>query len=191
MNLQPKGLQDELTKLVPLQEKDFDDLYIVASDPKVWEQHPVPDRYKKDVFQQFFEGAVVSKGAFVVVDKLSGKIIGSTRLYDYDKANSSIVIGYTFLGRDYWGGMYNRSIKKLLLDYAFSFVDTVIFHIGVNNIRSQKAIARFGAKKVKELYVNYGDKPVLNYFYEIKKQEWLNHPIHKNSTTSIHISKLQ
>lgn len=186
MNLQPEGLEDELTRLVPLQEKDFDALYNVASDPKVWEQHPIPDRYKREVFQKFFEGAVASKGAFVVVDKLSGKIIGSTRLYDYDEANSSIVIGYTFLGLANWGGTYNQSIKRLLLNYAFRYVDTVIFHIGVNNIRSQKAIDKLGAKKVKELSINYGEKPVLNYQYEINKHEWLVHPLSKENTISTH-----
>ncbi|HEY4786851.1 MAG TPA: GNAT family N-acetyltransferase [Bacteroidales bacterium] len=175
MNLQPENLEDGLTQLIPSQEKDFEALYEIASDPKIWEQHPISDRYKKEVFLEFFEGAMACKSSFVILDKLSGKPIGSTRFYNYDEAHSSIAIGYTFLSRNYWGGTYNRSTKKLLLDYAFKYVETVIFHIGVNNIRSQKAIDKIGATKTKELYVDYGGKMVLNYEYEIKKHEWLNH----------------
>jgi len=170
MNLQPEYLEDNLTKLVPLQEKDFNALFEVASDPKIWEQHPVSDRHKKEIFQKFFEGAVESKSSFVILDKLSGKIIGSTRYYDYDEVHSAIAVGYTFLSRKYWGGAYNLSSKNLLLNYAFKYVNTVIFHIGVDNIRSQKAIDKLGAKKIKELYKDYSGKMVLNYQYEIKKK---------------------
>ena len=55
MNLQLENLEDDLTKLIPLQEKDFEALYAIAADPKIWEQHPIPDRYKKEIFLSFFE----------------------------------------------------------------------------------------------------------------------------------------
>ena len=54
--LQPT-LENELVKLVPLKQEDFDILYQVASDPLIWEQHPDRFRYKKDVFEKYFEGA--------------------------------------------------------------------------------------------------------------------------------------
>jgi len=44
MNLQPV-LENDLVKLAPLQESDFEALYRVASDPLVWEQHPNKNRY--------------------------------------------------------------------------------------------------------------------------------------------------
>ena len=64
-------LENEQLILFPLQESDFEDLYQVASDPKIWEQHPNKDRWKKEVFRNFFDGAMQSKGAFRIVDKTS------------------------------------------------------------------------------------------------------------------------
>ncbi|MBC7861832.1 MAG: N-acetyltransferase, partial [Bacteroidia bacterium] len=57
-------LQTELIKIQPLSVEDFEKLYKVASDPLIWEQHPNKDRYKRDVFETFFKGAIESKGAF-------------------------------------------------------------------------------------------------------------------------------
>ncbi len=170
--LQPT-LENELVRLVPLKLNDFESLYLAASDPLIWEQHPDRFRYQKKVFEKYFEGAIKSGGAFIIFDKKSGEVIGSSRYYDYDEVKKSIVIGYTFLARKYWGGIYNRAMKILMLDYAFNFVETVIFHIGAENIRSQKAIEKLGAMKVGEIEINYpGEDERLKFIYEIKKSMW-------------------
>lgn len=169
INWQPDFLEDELLKLIPLAETDFDRLYQVAADPLIWEQHPANDRYQSEVFQQFFDEAIAGKTAFLIVDKASNTIIGSTRYYDYKPENASIAIGYTFVARQYWGGSYNRSVKKLLIDYAFQFVDKVYFHIGATNTRSQLAIGKIGAIKVSE--IDLGQQKT-NYEYLIQKQNW-------------------
>ena len=121
INIQPT-LENENVILHPLQDKDFDDLYAVASDPKIWEQHPNKDRCKIEVFKVFFDGAMQSKGAFKIVNKASGHVMGSTRFYDHNQEENSISIGYTFYGRDYWGKGFNHSVKSLMLDYIFQFV---------------------------------------------------------------------
>ncbi|MCG2610572.1 GNAT family N-acetyltransferase [Flavobacterium sp. SM15] len=173
MNLQPV-LENETVKLIPLQESDFETLYHVASDPLIWEQHPNKDRYKREVFQNFFKGALESKGAFKIIDKTSEEVIGSTRFYDYNQPNKSILIGYTFYGRQYWGSTYNPEVKKLMLNYAFQFVDQVFFHIGAHNFRSQKAIERLGAVKTREIDVAYhGEPEKLNFEYLIEKHLWI------------------
>lgn len=102
MNLQPT-LSDNLVVLKPLVNEHFDALYSVASDKLLWEQHPNYDRYKKDVFQDFFQKALESKGAFTIIDSKNKKVIGSSRFYDLNKKDNSIVIGYTFIDRNYWG----------------------------------------------------------------------------------------
>ena len=170
VNLQPT-LENEFVKIRPLTKSDFEELYTVASDPLIWEQHPNPDRYKRAVFETFFKGAIESGGAFIIFDKQTNEVIGSSRYYDYDEKNKSILIGYTFFARNHWGGKYNSSVKQLMIQHAFQFVDTVIFHIGANNIRSQKAIERIGANKIGELEVEYyGEPSKLNFVYEIKKE---------------------
>lgn len=166
-------LENEQLVLYPLLESDFEALYSVASDPKVWEQHPNKDRWKREVFQNFFSGAMQSKGAFKVVDKSTDELIGCTRYYDYNEAENFILIGYTFYGTSSWGKGINPQVKRLMLDYIFQFVPRVQFHIGATNLRSQIAIGRLGAKKIGEEDVAYfGETPKLNFIYEIKKEDW-------------------
>ena len=100
-DLQP-NLKGRLVELRPLRPEDWHALFTVASDPLIWEQHPERDRYEKDVFQVFFREALESGGAFVVIDRSSQQIIGSTRFYGYDPEKSEIEIGWTFLARKYW-----------------------------------------------------------------------------------------
>ncbi len=173
MNIQPT-LENENFRLVPLKETDFERLFAVASDPKVWEQHPNKDRYKREVFLNFFKGAMESKGAFLVLDKTSDEVLGSTRFYDFDKENKTILIGYTFYGTKSWGKNINPQVKKLMLDYIFQFVETVIFHVGKDNIRSRKAMEKLGAAKIGEEEISYfGETPKTNVVYEIRKENWV------------------
>ncbi|MEZ4875931.1 MAG: GNAT family N-acetyltransferase [Flavobacterium sp.] len=170
LDWQPKNLQNELIQLIPLKENHFEELYEVANDELLWEQHPNKLRYKRDVFQNFFDGAVLSKGAFLVRDKNTNKVVGSSRFYDYDEINKTVLIGYTFIGRKFWGKGYNLALKKIMIDYAFQFVEKIHFHIGATNFRSQKAIEKIGAKKIAELEVAYhGEDSKLNFIYEILK----------------------
>ena len=172
INIQPT-LENENVILHPLQDKDFDDLYAVVSDPKIWEQHPNKDRCKIEVFKVFFDGAMQSKGAFKIVNKASGHVMGSTRFYDHNQEENSISIGYTFYGREYWGKGFNHSVKSLMLDYIFQFVSKVHFHIGAENIRSQIAIGRLGTTKIDEQEIAYfGEQAKLNYIYCLTKEEW-------------------
>jgi len=172
INIQPT-LENENVILHPLQDKDFDDLYAVDSDPKIWEQHPNKDRCKIEVFKVFFDGAMQSKGAFKIVNKASGHVMGSTRFYDHNQEENSISIGYTFYGREYWGKGFNHSVKSLMLDYIFQFVSKVHFHIGAENIRSQIAIGRLGTTKIDEQEIAYfGEQAKLNYIYCLTKEEW-------------------
>jgi RimJ/RimL family protein N-acetyltransferase len=169
-DLQPIHLQNELIKLIPIQEDDFEELYNVASDPLVWEQHPNKLRYQKEVFKNYFEGALLSKGAFFIRETATNEPIGSSRFYDYNDTNNSIKIGYTFLGRQFWGNGHNKALKKLMLDYAFQYVDIVFFEVGAQNIRSQKAMEKIGGIKIDEQEVQYfGEDSKLNYIYQIDK----------------------
>lgn len=167
-------LENEFVKLVPLKEDDFEKLYKVASDPLIWEQHPNMNRYQREVFRNYFKGALESGGAFLIYDNKTGEAIGSSRLYDHDPAERVIEIGYTFLARDHWGSVYNRAVKKLMLDHAFTFVGSVIFHIGAQNIRSQKAMERLGGIKTGEIEMEYyGEPKRLNFIYCIHKEDWV------------------
>jgi RimJ/RimL family protein N-acetyltransferase len=145
--LQPT-LKGELVELSPLREEDFDELYAVASDPLIWEQHPVSDRYQEAVFREFFRGGMESGGAFLVRDCKDGRVIGSSRFCGYDEGRSEIEIGWTFLARSHWGGVYNREMKHLMLRHAFRFVNSVVLLVGPQNMRSQKAVEKIGGVRI-------------------------------------------
>ncbi len=139
------SLAGDLLELRPLRTSDFDALFKVASDPLIWEQHPDSDRYQEDVFRGFFEEALASGGALVALDRADGRIIGSSRYHGYDPEQSVVEIGWTFLARAYWGGRYNGEMKRLMLEHAFRSVDRVLFIIGPENRRSQRAVEKIGA----------------------------------------------
>ena len=144
-DLQPT-LKGNLIELRPLAPDDFDALFAAASDPLIWEQHPENDRYTREVFQRYFDGAIDSKGAFAIIERKSGRIIGSSRYCNLNPSESEVEIGWTFLETQFWGGMYNRELKSLMLSHAFQFINRVVFVVGETNLRSQKALLKIGAR---------------------------------------------
>lgn len=145
-DLQPT-LTGDLLELRPLKRNDYHALFDVASDPLIWQQHPAKDRYKESVFGLLFEESLQSGGALVATDQRTKATIGSSRYHAYDESASDVEIGWTFLARDYWGGTYNAEMKRLMLDHAFRYVDSVALLVGSDNIRSQRAAEKIGAKR--------------------------------------------
>ena len=166
--LQPH-LVGDLIELRPLRPEDWESLFAVASDPLIWEQHPARDRFEEEVFKEFFREALESGGAFVVIDRKTQKIIGSTRYFGFDPVKKEIEIGWTFLARSHWGGKYNGELKRLMLDHAFRFVETVVFLIGPTNFRSQKAVEKIGGVMIEPREKTIRGKTVEQIVYEIKK----------------------
>jgi RimJ/RimL family protein N-acetyltransferase len=167
-DLQP-SLRGELLQLRPLRPEDFADLYAVASDPLIWQQHPVKDRYQERIFSGFFRESLESAGALIVAASDSGKVIGSSRFHGLDAIKNEIEIGWSFLARSHWGGIYNKEMKQLMLQHAFQFVSSVIFVVGPRNLRSQKAMEKIGG-------VRAGSRPDSNgqisLIYQITTANW-------------------
>lgn len=172
-DLQPR-LKGKLLELRPLRVEDFRDLYAVASDPLIWEQHPANDRHKEQVFREFVREALESGGALIVLDSMNGHVIGSSRFYRYDEEKSEIEIGWTFLARSHWGGRYNGELKQLMLRHAFNFVTSVIFLVGPQNMRSQKAMEKIGGVRVGSRRDALGRDSVA---YQITASSWMASPL--------------
>lgn len=154
----------------PLTEADWQGMFAAASDPEVWAQHPEPDRCTEIVFRQFFDAAINSGSAFAFVDRASGAIVGSSRYHGHDPEAREIEIGWTFLARAYWGGSYNREIKKLMLEHAFQLVDSVVFRVGETNWRSRKAMEKIGGS-LRDATAGHAidDRDTGNVIYEIRE----------------------
>lgn len=170
--LQPT-LKGELVELRPLRAEDFDVLYAVASDPLIWEVHPERDRYKEEVFRGYFSGAMESGGAFLIVDRQSGEVIGSSRYACLVPERSEIEIGWTFLARSRWGGRFNWDLKRLMLAHAFKFVDRVVLLVGPQNFRSRRAVEKIGGVERGRRIAN-GREAIV---YEITADEFRHGPL--------------
>ncbi len=141
-------LRGELVELRPLRSEDYSDLYAVASDPLIWAQHQASNRHEASIFQSFFQDSLDSCGALIATDASTQLVIGSSRFHGYLKETSEVEIGWTFLARSHWGGVYNGEMKKLMLLHAFRFVNSVVLLVGPDNRRSQRAVERIGGVRV-------------------------------------------
>ncbi|MCP5060343.1 MAG: GNAT family N-acetyltransferase [bacterium] len=137
-------LRGRLVELVPLRKEDREDLYAVAADPLIWEQHPEKTRHERPVFDEFFRESLASGGALLASEVSTGRVIGSSRFHGYDERRSEVEIGWTFLARSHWGGRYNGELKALMLRHAFRYVESVVLFVSPENIRSQRAVLRIG-----------------------------------------------
>jgi N-acetyltransferase len=166
--LQPV-LEGPLVTLRPLRPADHDRLFVVASDPLIWEQHPDKSRSQPDRFRVFFQQALDSGGALLASETTSGVVIGSSRYHGYDEAADEVEIGWTFLARSHWGGQYNGEMKRLMLEHAFRFVERVVFLVDPTNYRSQRAVEKIGAVRV-GTRANGSGRP--SYVFRITARDW-------------------
>lgn len=144
MDRQPVLHGDRLL-LRPLRPGDWDALYAVASDPEIWARHPSHDRWQEPVFRQFFDEALVGGGAFAIIDRATGAVIGSTRFGEPEaEGPGEIEIGWSFLARSFWGKGYNAEFKRLMLAHALAHYERVIFQVGADNVISRKAMENIG-----------------------------------------------
>jgi N-acetyltransferase len=165
--------------LRPLVPKDWQALYVVASDPLLWEQHPVPERAEEPYFREYFDSLLDRGGTLIAERRDTSRIIGSSTYSNYRSAGSGAVeIGSTFLARSEWGGETNRELKRLMLDHAFRFVGLVEFLIGENNWRSRKAIAKIGARLTDRVVVaESAGRTIPHLVYEITREDFANGPL--------------
>lgn len=152
---------------------DWDELFAVASDPLIWEQHPAFDRYQEQVFREYFREGLESRGALVAIDRATTRIIGASRYVWHGPNDDELEIGWTFLARKYWGGRYNLEMKRLMLEHAFTAVDRVVFVVGAGNIRSRRAMLRIGGVLTsrRESTMLHG-RLVESVVFEIRKSDW-------------------
>ncbi len=178
MNRQPV-LEGDRLLLRPLARGDWAALFAVASDPRIWAIHPAPDRWQEPVFRAFFDDALAGGGAMVVIDKASGGIIGSSRWQGYDPAHGgSVEIGWTFLARSHWGGLFNLELKRLMLGHAFQFVGQVIFRVGETNWRSRGAMEKIGGRLTDAIdHSQMAGRDVAHVVYEITRESFATGPL--------------
>lgn len=166
-------LTGDIVIIRPIRPEDWRALFAAASDPEIWKLHPASDRYLEPVFREYFDNALASQMAFVFVDRKTGALIGSSRYNGYDAQRGEIEIGWTFITRDHWGGATNGEVKRLMLDHAFTFAQTVIFWVGETNWRSQRAVEKIGGVKRAGTFTRDAAGAAPHVVYELTKARYL------------------
>ncbi|TZG27582.1 GNAT family N-acetyltransferase [Sphingomonas montanisoli] len=142
-------LEGQCVGLRPLVPADRDALHSVAADPLIWEVHPTPTRWQRPVFDALFDDTMAEGGGMAIHDRATGALIGSSRFSVRYAEPGEAEIGWTFLARAHWGGAINRDVKRTMLVHAFRFVDRVIFRVGIDNIRSRRAMEKIGGIEIR------------------------------------------
>lgn len=178
MDRQPV-LEGERLLLRPLVPEDWQALYAVASDRELWARHPSHNRWQEPVFRTFFEDALDKGGALAILEKETGRLIGSSRFQNYDPADGGVVeIGWTFLARDRWGTGLNAEAKRLMLAHAFGSVARVVFSVGAGNVVSRKAMTNIGGRLTRDTWIEErAGVPTAHVRFEITREEFAAGPL--------------
>lgn len=153
MWLQEVALAASTIELKPLREAHVEDLVQAASDGNLWElwYTGVPSQETATAYVQQAL-ADQKKGLalpFVVIDKATNTVVGSTRFCNADAQNKRVEIGYTWYSKRYQRTALNTCCKQLLLTHAFENLNAIAveFRTHWHNLASRQAIARLGAKQ--------------------------------------------
>lgn len=143
----------KVVKLRPLTLEDTPALYQAAQDKRIWVHTTDVLSTEQDV-RRYIERTLNAKQTgteypFVIVHRETNQLIGSTRFLDISLAHKRLEIGSTWLNPAFWRSPVNTECKYLLLTYCFEQLqlNRVQLKTGHENLRSQQAIERLGAKK--------------------------------------------
>ncbi|WP_152392845.1 GNAT family N-acetyltransferase [Paenibacillus guangzhouensis] len=148
MNVSPVILNGSKVELVPMAYEHSIGLYEAGRYPEIWALTQGRISSLQDA-GEYVRKALESPGnlPFVIIERASGQIVGSTRFYDISLTNRSLEIGSTWLTPTMWRTPINTECKYLLLKHAFETLGTIRVQLKTDsrNVRSQRAIERLGA----------------------------------------------
>ncbi|MDQ0411918.1 GNAT family N-acetyltransferase [Mesobacillus stamsii] len=174
-------LEGKTVKLVSMDSSQLDGLWEAGQNQSIWEFTSAKVTNKGEM-KKVVESAIAEKEKgtqmpFVVLDKKTEKIVGSSRFLDISELHNTLEIGWTWYSPEYWRTSVNTETKLLMLQHAFENrgVNRVQFCTDSRNVRSQTAIARLGAqregvlRKHRIIADGYIRDTVV---YSILKEEW-------------------
>ena len=144
-------LENEVVRLQPLQKSDFDKrLPFAIKEPDLWTYSLISGAGKEGL-KTYIALALKDRAdnksyPFLVIDKRTNQVAGSTRFYDYQPNHSTIQLGFTWYGKEFQGTELNKNCKFLLLELAFEEwnMQRVEFRADANNSRSINAMKGIG-----------------------------------------------
>lgn len=150
MEITPVTLRSSNVELIPMKNEHVEGLYEAGKYDEIWAvtQGQI---YSLEDSKAYIQKALEMTGAlpFVIIERSTGKIVGSTRIFDISIPNRSLEIGSTWLTPAMWRTSVNTECKYLLLKHCFEELGTIRVQLKTDsrNLRSQNAIERLGAKR--------------------------------------------
>jgi RimJ/RimL family protein N-acetyltransferase len=182
MSLAPIRLEDEFVALEPIESRHIDGLFSAGQDPSTWQW--TTESYcgtlaqsKKWVGCCLERAGMGTQQAFVIIDKVNDKIVGSSSYLNIALEHKSIEIGFTFLSPSAQRTHINRRCKFLLLNHAFESlqVNRVTFQTHEKNQKSRQAIAGIGARFegiMRDCRIQHDGSIRSSAVYSIIRPEW-------------------
>lgn len=150
MPLDPIILEGTRARLAPMERAHSEALYAASRDPRIWRYMPQAADSPADMARWVDSALAEWKSGkslpFIIEDRETARIVGSTRLLDYDAANRGVEIGYTWLNPAAWRTRINTECKYLLLRHCFETLGLIRVQLKTDarNVQSQAAIQRIG-----------------------------------------------
>jgi RimJ/RimL family protein N-acetyltransferase len=174
-------LEGRHVRLEPLSMRHRHDLAALALDRELWRftltrihtLHDL-DSYIESALSLWRAGTAIP---FATVDRASGRVIGSTRFANIDRAHRRVEIGWTWLGRDFQRRAFNTEAKLLMLAHAFERMDCarVEFRVDALNAPSRAAVLRLGAKEegiLRHHMIHPSGRWIDWVYYSVLREEW-------------------
>lgn len=195
MNLHSITLEDDYVKLLPMTSSHCNELYKAGQDKTIWLWTTINYCKSLTLTNDWIESCLLNQlqGTqlpFVIFDKQSHSIVGSTSYLNIDLQNKSIEVGYTFLCPSAQQTHINRCCKSLLLAHAFDTLDVnrVQFQTHEKNEKSRRAIQGIGAKFegiIRNCRIQHDGTIRSSAIYSIIKPEWPS--VQSNLKGKIHV----
>ena len=151
--LNPITLEGNRVILRPIQKEDQEALRAAAADGELWKlwytSAPSPENVETYINRALEELASDRSLPFVVIDKSTDRIVGSTRYMNASSDHRRLEIGTTWYAKSSQRTGINTECKLLLLEYAFEQLKCIAveFRTHWHNHASRQAIAKLGAKQ--------------------------------------------
>lgn len=174
-------LENEKALLIPFENERNTELKTIIFDDEIWKYMGVYVRNDID-FENYIESTLKQKAdgicyPFLVIDKATNKVAGSTRYGYLNHASQKCEIGWTWYGAAFQGTGLNKACKFELLNFGFENIQfkRIQFSADLENEKSQRAIERLGAIKegiFRNNYIDSEGKSKDDAYYSIIAEEW-------------------
>lgn len=174
-------LENEKVLLIPFESERNIELKEIIFDDEIWKYMGMYVRNDQD-FENYIKSTLKQKAdgicyPFLIIDKATNRVAGSTRYGYLNHSSQKCEIGWTWYGKAFQGTGLNQACKFELLNFGFEQIQfrRIQFSADLENIRSQKAIEKLGAVKEGVFRNNYVDsegKSKDDVYFSIISEEW-------------------